>query len=175
MKLEREIMKEIVHILQDRDIITKVELLDLSYEAMLGNVPKYQIMNAWNRIKDEELVVPANELHPRCYRVSAAGTRFLKGDAPKISLMEAVMYLYRHRDKNKRLSFTIQFTDGSGRAVIIDKSWNKVLDEWRYSIGEMNCPGLASDEYGFIGNLANVDGISFGGNIPGYYVYHNLM
>ena len=107
--------------------------------------------------------------------VSDAGARFLKEHIPNVSLMEAVMSLYHHKNRNKNISFTIQFTDGSGRTVTMSKSWNKVLKEWNYGIGEINCPGLESNEHSFIGNLASIDGISFGGNVPGYIVYKNLI
>lgn len=174
MKLQHEIVKEILQILQDKGIMTKSQLLDLTYDTMCGNVPRYQILSAWKLIKDKGLAIPISKYQSKIFQISDAGTKFLKEYIPNISLMEAVTALYYYRDRNKDLSFTIQFTDGSGRNVIIWKSWNQVRKEWSYGIGEINCPGMASDEYGFIGNLANMDGISFGGNIPGYIVYKNL-
>lgn len=173
MILQHEIMKEMIGILHDRKILTKSELVDLSCDIMRDQVPKYQILNAWNRLKDEGLVISTGNLPSKCFKVSSVGNSFFKEADNTVSLIEAITILYHHRQKNNQISFAIQFNDGTGRAVIIWKTWSVVLNCWEYGIKEENCPGITSSELGFIGNLANVDGIRFGGNKPGYIVFKN--
>lgn len=166
--IQFEIMKIMLSILQAREPMTKSELLDASYDE-IDEAPKYQITNVWKRLKDEKMIFFKNESHS-CIVISQTGINFLKEDKNAISLMEAISLLYHHKNKKERLSFSIRFTDKTER-ITIWKSWNDVLSCWRYGIKEPNCPSMMCSEGNFIGNLANITGISFGGNVPSYHVY----
>jgi hypothetical protein len=88
----------------------------------------------------------------------------------EVTLLDAVVALHAHKKKSEALSYTIRFHDVS-RTCIIAKQWSKVGKKWNYVIKESFCPGLVSGPSDFIGNLANVPGIRFGGNVPGYKVF----
>ena len=89
----------------------------------------------------------------------------------KITLLDALQQMWRHKAKRKRIVFEVTFDEGITRKAYFGKVWSRVCEAWDYVVqdGE-HSPQFAYNEKAAVSAITSISGMRLCGNIVKYHI-----
>ena len=89
----------------------------------------------------------------------------------KITLLDALQQMWRHKAKRKRIVFEVTFDEGITRKAYFGKAWSRVCETWDYVVqdGE-HSPQFAYDEKAAVSAIMSISGMKLCGNVVKYHI-----
>ena len=91
----------------------------------------------------------------------------------KITLLDALQQMWRHKAKRKRIVFEVTFDEGITRKAYFGKAWSRVCETWDYLVqdGE-HSPQFAYTEKAAVSAIMSISGMKLCGNVVKYHIHH---
>ena len=89
----------------------------------------------------------------------------------KITLLDALQQMWRHKAKRKRIVFEVTFDEGITLKAYFGKAWSRVCETWDYlvQVGE-HSPQFAYTEKAAVSAIMSISGMKLCGNVVKYHI-----
>ena len=90
----------------------------------------------------------------------------------KITLLDALQQMWRHKAKRKSIVFEVTFDEGITRKAYFGKAWSRVCETWDYLVqdGE-HSPQFAYTEKAAVSAIMSISGMKLCGNVVKYHIH----